>query len=179
MLKSAAADPAYSRSMPATAMADSGIITIESQNEGEGGDVIFGGGMYDGRFNIDPLLDTNMIFRCYMIAGLHRAPADVLEIGLSSASWTRVLANYEPIQRITTVEINGGYADLLRDHADRFPDQASVLTDPKVSLVTDDGRRWLNRNPDKKFDLILQNTTWHWRSEITTSSPTTISLRRS
>ncbi|HIE69724.1 MAG TPA: hypothetical protein EYP98_05890, partial [Planctomycetes bacterium] len=28
-------------------------------------------------------------------------------------------------------------------------------------------RRWLVRNPDRKFDFILMNTTFHWRSQIT------------
>ena len=36
-----------------------------------------------------------------------------------------------------------------------------------MTIHIDDGRRWLNRNPDVKFDLILQNTTYHWRSHIT------------
>ena len=101
----------------------SGIITVKEA--ASDGDIIYGGSMYDGRFNIDPVVDSNLIFRCYMVAALHHRPVDVLEIGLSSASWTRVLADYEPIQRITTVEINPGYAVLLRQHADRYPQQVS------------------------------------------------------
>jgi spermidine synthase len=31
----------------------------------------------------------------------------------------------------------------------------------------DDGRRWLQANPDRRFDLVVQNTTWHWRAHIT------------
>ena len=30
----------------------------------------------------------------------------------------------------------------------------------------DDGRRWLHRHADP-FDVIVMNTTWHWRSNIT------------
>jgi SAM-dependent methyltransferase len=41
-----------------------------------------------------------------------------------------------------------------------------VLTDPKVTIHFDDGRRWLNRHPEAKFDFILMNTTWHWRNMI-------------
>jgi hypothetical protein len=98
-----------------------------------------------------------------MIAGLHPHPVDVLEVGLSSASWNRVLADYVPVEHITSVEINPGYKEIIA----HYPDQASILHDPKVSVVIDDGRRWLNRNLDKRFDFILQNTTWHWRSEST------------
>jgi len=128
-----------------------------------GPDIMYGGGMYDGKFTIDPIEDSNIITRAYMIAGLHGDPKDVLEVGLSTGSWSRVLANYGPVERLTIVEINGGYLDLMR----HYPDQASLVGDPKVTIVIDDGRRWLNRNPDAKFDFILQNTTWHWRSQIT------------
>ena len=29
--------------------------------------------------------------------------------------------------------------------------------------MIDDGRRWLTRNPDRKFDAIVMNTSFHWR----------------
>jgi hypothetical protein len=31
----------------------------------------------------------------------------------------------------------------------------------------DDGRRWLNRHPDLRFDAIVQNTTWYYRPNVT------------
>jgi spermidine synthase len=163
----------------------SGIISVQpGRVDPNGGpnwpDMIYGGGIYDGRFNIDPANKwydptstddelrhpfdiSNYICRAYMIAGLHPHPTDVLEVGLSSASWNRVLANDVMVKHITSVEINAGYKDVIA----HYPDQASILHDPKVDVVIDDGRRWLNRNPDKLFDFILQNTTWHWRAEST------------
>ena len=106
---------------------------------------------------------SNYICRAYMFAALHPHPTDVLEVGLSSASWNRVMADYVPTKHIISVEINPGYKEVIAHYAD----QGSVLRDPKVNVVIDDGRRWLNRNPDRRFDFILQNTTWHWRSEST------------
>jgi len=163
----------------------SGIISVQpGKVDPNGGpnwpDLIYGGGIYDGRFNIDPAnkwydptspdpelrrpIDiSNYICRAYMIAGLHPHPVDVLEVGLSSASWNRVLADYVTVEHITSVEINPGYKEIIA----HYPDQGSILHDPKVNVVIDDGRRWLNRNPNKLFDFILQNTTWHWRSEST------------
>jgi hypothetical protein len=32
-----------------------------------------------------------------------------------------------------------------------------------VEYVIDDGRRWLRRQPDRKFDLVVMNTIYHWR----------------
>jgi predicted membrane-bound spermidine synthase len=137
----------------------SGIITIEQSQDGA---IIYGDGIYDGRFNVDPVLDSNLISRCYMISALHRNPERVLEIGLSSGSWTRVMAAYDPIKTLDVVEINPGYAEAVRQS-----DNASVLTNPKVHIYFDDGRRWLKRHPEKKYDLIVMNTSYYWRSHAT------------
>ncbi len=138
----------------------SGVITVAADPKG---DIVYGGGVYDGRFAIDPVVNANMIDRCYWIAALHPDPKQVLEIGLSTGSWARVLADYGPVENLTIVEINPGYLDLIRD----YPDQAALLSDPKVNIAIDDGRRWLTRHPDQTFDFILQNTTFHWRSHAT------------
>jgi len=138
----------------------SGIIAVSHYPSG---DALFGGGVYDGMFTTDPVIDANGIKRAYMLAALHPNPKDVISIGLASASWVRVAADYQPVRNLTVVEINPGYLELIR----QYPRQASVLTDPKVTIAIDDGRRWLYRHPDARFDFMLQNTTWHWRSQAT------------
>lgn len=137
----------------------SGIIAVEKNNP----DIIYGGGVYDGRINLDPVLNINRITRAYMVASLHPNPEEVLEIGLSGGAWARVVADNTSVKKFTIVEINPGYLEIIK----HYPDIATVLTDPKVTVNIDDGRRWLNRNPDAKFDYILMNTTYHWRSYIT------------
>jgi spermidine synthase len=136
-----------------------GILTIEAGPE----DIMYGGGIYDGRFNLNPLTNGNGIDRAFMIASLHRKPERVLEIGLSTGSWARVVTKYAPLKELTIVEINRGYPAAMAP----YPDIAEVLTDPRVKLVIDDGRRWLRRRPDEKFDLILMNTSFYWRSNST------------
>jgi spermidine synthase len=138
----------------------SGTIAVE---EDPTGDQMFGGGMYDGRFNLDPAVNSNQITRAYMVAALHADPQDVLEIGLSTGSWARVLADDPAVRKVTIVEINPAYPEVIR----RYSDIGSVLDDPKVTTVFDDGRRWLNRHPDDRFDVIVMNTTYHYRSQIT------------
>jgi spermidine synthase len=49
----------------------------------------------------------------------------------------------------------------------RYPDVASLLENPKVNIVVDDGRRWLTRHPQQRFDLIVANVTFHWREHAT------------
>jgi spermidine synthase len=135
----------------------SGIITVT-----EGG-TVFGHGMYDGRFNTDLKHDSNGIVRPYALSLFHPAPRDVLMIGLSTGSWAQVIANNPDVASLTVIEINPGYLSLIA----HSPQVASVLTNPKVTIVTDDGRRWLRANANRHFDAIVSNTTWHFRASTT------------
>ncbi len=135
----------------------SGVITVGKEG------TIYGGGAYDGAFSTDLVHDKNHIVRPYALSGLHPAPKQVLMVGLSSGSWAQVVAHNPHLEKLTVVEINPGYLDLIS----RYPEVRSLLSNPKVEIVVDDGRRWLLRHPDRRFDVVLQNTTWHWRSNIT------------
>ena len=118
--------------------------------------------MYDGRFNTDLVQDTNGIVRPFAIGSFHPRPAETLMIGLSSGSWAQVVANLPGVERLTIVEINPGYLSLIP----KYPQVASLLRNPKVEIVIDDGRRWLIRNPRRRFDLVVMNTTFNWRANV-------------
>lgn len=135
----------------------SGVIAVTDDG------TVYGGGAYDGRFNVSIARDRNGIRRAFAISALHPRPARVLMIGLSSGSWAKVVADLPGVEHLTVVEINGGYVDLVRAH----PEVAPLLSDPRVEIVVDDGRRWLVRHPDARFDVVVMNTTWHWRAHIT------------
>lgn len=135
----------------------SGIIAVDREG------AVYGGGMYDGRFNVDLRNDTNGIIRPYALNLFQPHSRDVLMIGLSSGSWAQVIANNPEVRSLTIVEINPGYVDLVA----RMPAEASVLSNPKVRIVTDDGRRWLRMHPERRFDAIVSNTTWHFRANTT------------
>jgi spermidine synthase len=122
--------------------------------------VVFGGGVYDGRFNVDLMRDTNIITRPYALSAFHGSPRRVLMIGLGSGSWAQIVANHPQIEQLTVVEINPGYVKLIS----QYPAVASLLRNPKVRIIIDDGRRWLVRNPGKNFDDIVMNTTFYWRN---------------
>jgi spermidine synthase len=132
----------------------SGVIAVTASG------TIFGGGAYDGGYNTSLVSDSNGVLRAYAVAGLHPAPREVLLIGLSSGSWAAALAADPRIERLTVIEINPGYVQLLA----RYPDVASLLRDPRVKIEIDDGRRWLVRHPERRFDAIVVNGTLHWRA---------------
>jgi spermidine synthase len=135
----------------------SGIIAVTADG------TVFGNGMYDGRFNTDLMHDTNGIVRPYALSLLHPAPRDVLMVGLASGSWAQVIANNPDVASLTIVEINSGYRTLIA----AAPEVASLLSNPKVAIITDDGRRWLRANPGRRFDAVVSNTTWHFRANAT------------
>ena len=134
----------------------SGVITVTEDG------TVYGGGAYDGKFSIDLVNDRNKILRAYTISALHPAPRQVLMIGLSSGAWAQVIANNPEVQGLTIIEINPGYLQLVA----KYPPVASLLSNPKVKIVIDDGRRWLTRS-DQHFDMIVSNTPFHWRAHST------------
>jgi spermidine synthase len=135
----------------------SGIITVDVDG------TVYGNGMYDGRFNTDLKDDRNGVIRPYALSLFHGAPRDVLLIGLSSGSWAQVIASNPAVRSLTVVEINSGYLTLIAQQ----PEVESVLRNPKISIVTDDGRRWLRHHSEKTFDAVVSNTTWNFRANIT------------
>jgi spermidine synthase len=134
----------------------SGVITVTREG------IVYGGGAYDGKINTSLRYDNNGIQRAFNIGAMHPAPKNILMIGLASGSWAKVVSNMPGVEKLTVVEINPGYLTLIRRH----PEVASVLSDPKVEIAIDDGRRWLQRHTER-FDVVVMNTTFHWRAHST------------
>jgi spermidine synthase len=134
----------------------SGVITVDRDR------TIYGGGAYDGRLIAD-VTETDAVLRPYAISFLHPDPKEVLIIGLAGGAWAEVIANHPQVERVTVVEINPGYLPVIR----RYPEVAPVLSNPKVELFIDDGRRWLIRYPGRKYDVIVMDTIYYWRAHAT------------
>jgi spermidine synthase len=149
----------YDRRHPFTHIVEtrSGVITVADDGS------IYGGGAYDGVFQVNLRNDYNGIHRAFALGAMQAAPRQMLMVGLASGSWARVLAAFPSVEHLTIVEINPGYLQLMR----LYPGGAELLANPKVEVVIDDGRRWLQRHPAATFDTVVQNTTWHWRAHMT------------
>jgi spermidine synthase len=133
-----------------------GVIAITPAGQ------VFGGGVYDGYVSTNLVNDVNGIFRAYAVDALHPNPKEVLIVGLSLGAWAQVIANDPRVARVTIVEIDAGYLKIIP----RYPAVASLLRNPKVEIVIDDGRRWLVRNRARTFDLIVMNTSQHWLAHV-------------
>jgi len=115
------------------------------------GDAIFGGNLYDGRINIDPVLDSNRITRAYLLATLSSTPKRILQIGLSGGAWARVLSAFPGLEHMDIVEINPGYIKLVEQYDIVSP----ILGDSRISIHIDDGRRWLQHYHGVPYDIIV------------------------
>lgn len=135
----------------------SGVITVTQDG------TVYGGGAYDGRVSTSIQYDRNGIFRAHAVAAMHPAPKKVLMIGLATGAWAQVVSNLPAVEKLTVVEINPGYLTLIS----KYDQVKSLLTNPKVEIAIDDGRRWINRHPNEKFDFVVMNTTWNWRGHST------------
>lgn len=120
---------------------------------------VFGGGVYDGHFNVNPLHDPNFVIRIYALSAFSPNPRKVLVIGLASGSWSQILANHPQVESLDVVEINPGYLQLIPE----YPVVSSFLRNPKVHIYVDDGRRWLLAHPRARYDAIVANISYNWR----------------
>ncbi len=120
---------------------------------------VFGGGVYDGYFNVDPTNDINLVERVYLLSAFCPAPKRILVIGLASGSWGQILVNHPQAEALDTVEINPGYLQLIP----KYSVVQSFVQNPKVRIYVDDGRRWLFAHPEARYDAIVANTTFNWR----------------
>lgn len=124
---------------------------------------VFGGGVYDGYFNIDPTNDVNLVARVYLLSAFCPDPKRILVIGLASGSWGQILANHPQAEALDAVEINPGYLQLIP----QYSMVQSFVHNPKVSIYIDDGRRWLYAHPEARYDAIVANTSFNWRDHST------------
>jgi spermidine synthase len=134
----------------------SGVVSVDADG------VVYGGGHYDGMLETD-LSESDAPLRPYALSFFHPDPREALLIGMAGGAWAEVVANHPQVERMTIVEINPGYLAVMK----RYPEVAPVLTNPRAEIFIDDGRRWLVRNPERRYDVILMDTTSHWRAHVT------------
>lgn len=122
--------------------------------------VVFGANVYDGKLNTDIFHNTNGIDRAYLLTALKPQAKTALIIGLSTGSWAQVLTSMPSLEKITIIEINPAYVDFIKEN----PEVSELLEDDRVEIIFDDGRKYLKQHQEDSFDIILMNTTWHWRA---------------
>lgn len=136
---------------------------VQEYVRSDGHHIVYGGNMYDGHMNTSLLTNINKVERAYFPVLTHTDAKNVLVIGLASGSWAKILTLLPNLEQMTIVELNPGYVEL----ASFSPDMRDLLNHPKVKIVTDDGRRYISRHPNERYDLIVMNTTHYYRNQAT------------
>ncbi|HEX2225095.1 MAG TPA: fused MFS/spermidine synthase [Thermoanaerobaculia bacterium] len=86
---------------------------------------------------------------------MHEDPQRGLAVGLGIGSTAYSMAQDPRVGQVDCVEICGGEQRLIAALAERgSPASRRLLADPRVNLITADGRRWLLSRPEP-YDLIV------------------------
>ncbi|MCH8016021.1 MAG: tetratricopeptide repeat protein [Acidobacteria bacterium] len=92
---------------------------------------------------------------------LHESPQEVLVIGLGTGVTASSVLDF-PVKAVTQVEIEAA----VLEAAHYFEaENRSVLKDPKLNLVIEDGRNYLLSH-QKKFDVIISEPSNPWMSGV-------------
>ena len=135
----------------------SGVITVDQDA------TIFGNGVFDGWVTTSIQEEPVTVVRPFSISYIHPNPKEILSIGMSGGAWTQILANHPQVEKVVVIEINPGYLEIVR----KYPSVSPILTNPKVEIIIDDGRRWITNNRGRKFDMIVMDTIHHWCGHAT------------
>ncbi len=85
-------------------------------------------------------------------AGLAQSLRHVLVIGYGTGSIVEALLKMPDVERVTLVELNRTLIKNLK----KIPVFQQLLSDPRIELIYDDGRRYLERSPEK-FDAVFMS----------------------
>ncbi|MBE0665888.1 MAG: fused MFS/spermidine synthase [Candidatus Aminicenantes bacterium] len=93
------------------------------------------------------------------IISQHPSPRDILVIGSASSGLAKHLLRYK-IARLTTVEIDAEFSDLISEHLDTA--DRAALRDPRLRMLVMDGRRFVKLaaragSESQRFDLAFIN----------------------
>ena len=94
---------------------------------------------------------------------LHPHPRTVLNIGLGGGATLRTITHHPEVTRITQVEIDPLVTAAARTWFATFNDRA--LEDPRVEVVTNDGRNYIE-STDRKWDVIISEPPNIWVSGV-------------
>jgi spermidine synthase len=77
---------------------------------------------------------------------------NVLVIGFGTGTFVEAMLKIKSLERLTLVEINR----TLLKNLSKITELKNILSNPKLEVVIDDGRRYLLRNK-RKYDMILMD----------------------
>jgi spermidine synthase len=118
--------------------------TVVSEHDETTLRVFIGGLQHGGR------PEPSFYFEAATAASLVPKARETLVIGFGTGAIVESLIGMREVERVTLVELSSG----LLEHLGGIPFIRPILDDAKLTIVIDDGRRFLRRE-NRKFDLVL------------------------
>jgi len=91
--------------------------------------------------------------KSHILMTLHKSPKDVLCIG-GSLGIVREILKYS-VNKVDFVEVDPKIIEISKDIIDK--NDYHILKDKRLRIINEDGRRFVLRNQDKRYDVIVLN----------------------
>lgn len=118
----------------------------------------------NGKVDASTVVDMPTQVMCAHLAFLFRQEAEeVLLIGLASGITAGSITKHDNIESIEVIELEPAIVE-----ASHFFDEhnSRPLDDPRVELIENDGRNFLNLQPDGTYDVIVSEPSNPWLSGV-------------
>jgi spermidine synthase len=130
-------------------------VTVERQDDGVGVSL-----KVNGKVDASDIGDMpTQILSGLLPVMLHPDPKDVLVIGYGSGVTPGAVLQ-APVDKVTVAEIESAVYEASNTHFAHVNHRP--FDDPRASLVVDDGRNFLLRNPERRFDVIISEPSNPW-----------------
>jgi len=86
----------------------------------------------------------------------HPDPRRVLIIGGGEGATAREVERYKCVEEIQMVDLDGELIEIIRRY---LPWGREGFDDPRLKLTIDEGRRYLEKQPDECYDVIIMDVT--------------------
>eukprot|EP01098_Paradermamoeba_levis_P016097 TRINITY_DN847_c0_g1_i1.p1 TRINITY_DN847_c0_g1~~TRINITY_DN847_c0_g1_i1.p1 ORF type:complete len:337 (+),score=127.21 TRINITY_DN847_c0_g1_i1:43-1011(+) len=85
---------------------------------------------------------------------VHPNPKNVYILGGGEGATLREILRHQSVEKVVMVDIDGDVVEMCKKHLPSY--SQGSFDDPRVQLVVDDARGWLERT-DMKFDVIISD----------------------
>ena len=86
----------------------------------------------------------------------HPNPKKVLIVGGGEGATAREVERYDMVEEIEMVDLDGELIELVKKY---LPWSREGFSDPRLKLTIMEGREYLSKQPDGKYDIILMDAT--------------------
>eukprot|EP01068_Selenidium_serpulae_P002693 Selendium_serpulae@DN2621_c0_g1_i2.p1 len=85
----------------------------------------------------------------------HKSPKRVFVGGGAEGSTVREILRHKSVEKVVMVDLDEKAVEICKEHLHEW--NAKVWTDPRVTVVYDDAKKYLQDNRQEKFDVVIMD----------------------